>query len=93
MYLLHRSFISNLPDKGDKIKSFREKIAKEIDRKNELEQAAMLLSKLNIADKGKAVMSELEWTGKSSDSANETQAVELDSDDETNPLKILAQVI
>lgn len=52
------------------------------------------MSRLNIASEGKAAMSELEWTGKYNDEVknNQDKIVELDSDDEEDPLKILAQV-
>lgn len=56
-----------------------------------MEEAANLLSRLNIASEGKAAMSKLEWTGKYNDE-DTTKIVELDSDDEEDPLKILAQV-
>lgn len=57
-----------------------------------MEEAANLLSRLNIASKGKAAMSELEWTGRYNEKDDEDEIVELDSDDEEDPLKILAQV-
>lgn len=67
---------------------------KELERRNEVEEMANLLSRLNIASEGKAAMSKLEWTGKYKDDKDEdmTKIVELDSDDEEDPLKILAQV-
>jgi len=85
-----RKFISRLPDKGEKIISFHDKILKEIEHRNEIEEAANVLSRLNIASEGKAAMSKLEWTGKYDD--ENIKIVELDSDDEEEPLKILAQV-
>ena len=87
-----RSFISKLRDKGKKIKDFREKIVREIERRNEVEEAARLLSKLNIAKDGKSAMNQLEWTGKYSENDMGEKIVELDSDDEEDPIKILAQV-
>lgn len=89
-----RNFISKLPDKGDKLINFRDKILKELDHRNEVEKAANLLSRLNIASEGKAAMNELEWTGKYNEKTNNDtiKIVELDSDDEEDPLKILAQV-
>lgn len=89
--LANKTFITKLPDKGQKIKEFREKILKEIEHKNEVEQAADLLSRLNLASEGKAAMNELEWTGKYSETKDTVKVVELDSDDEEDPLKILAQ--
>ncbi|KAG7201710.1 hypothetical protein KM043_004435 [Ampulex compressa] len=88
---ISRKFISNLPDKGEKILAFRDKLLKELDYRNEVQEAAMLLSRLNIASEGKAAMNDLEWTKEYNESANATKIVELDSDDEEDPLKILAQ--
>lgn len=88
-----RNFISKLPDKGEKIASFRDKLLKELEHRNEVERAANLLSQLNIASIGKAAMTKLEWTGKyNNKNEDTTKIVELDSDDEEDPLKILAQV-
>lgn len=89
-----RRFISKLPDKGEKIVSFRDKLLKELEHRNEVETAANLLSRLNIASVGKVAMTKLEWTGKYNDENDEntTKIVELDSDDEEDPFKILAQV-
>lgn len=88
-----RKFVSRLPDKGEKIISFHDKILKELEHRNEVEEAANALSRLNIASEGKAAMSKLEWTGKYNDKEDEdTKIVELDSDDEEDPLKLLAQV-
>lgn len=74
--------------------NFRNKILEELEHKNEMEKAANLLSRLNIASEGKAAMTKLEWTGKYDDKngRNITKIIELDSDDEDDPLKILAQV-
>ncbi|XP_014487384.1 PREDICTED: DNA-directed RNA polymerase II subunit GRINL1A [Dinoponera quadriceps] len=93
--LSDKNFISKLPDKGEKIISFRNKVLKEIEHRDEVEKAANLLSRLNIASEGKVAMSKLEWTGKYNDnnrSNNDTtKIVELDSDEEEDPLRILAQ--
>ncbi|XP_011638096.1 DNA-directed RNA polymerase II subunit GRINL1A [Pogonomyrmex barbatus] len=90
--LANKKFISKLPDKGEKIISFHDKILEELKLRNEIEEAANLLSRLNIASEGKAAMSKLEWTGKYNDNEDTTKIVELDSDDdEEDPLKILAQ--
>lgn len=91
--MFFRKFISELPDKGEKITNFCDKILKELEHRNEVEEAANLLSRFNIASEGKTAMSKLEWTGKyNKDDEDTTKIVELDSDDEENPLKILAQV-
>lgn len=93
--LANKNFISKLPDKGEKIVNFCNKILKELEHRSEVEKAANLLSRLNIASEGKAAMSKLEWTGKynGNDNNNDgtTKIVELDSDEEDNPLRILAQ--
>lgn len=87
-----RTFISKLPDQGEKVKAFRDRILKELEHKNEVETAANLLSRLNLASEGKAAMNELEWTGKYNKTGNATEVIELDSDDDEDPVKILAQV-
>lgn len=90
--LANKKFVSRLPDKGEKIISFHDKILKELEHRNEVEEAANVLSRLNIASEGKAAMSKLEWTGKYNDKEDgDTKIVELDSDDEEDPLKLLAQ--
>lgn len=89
---LFRTFVLKLPDKGEKIKSFCNRILKELEHRNEVEKAANLLSKLNLASEGRAAMNELEWTGKYNEIKSTTKVVELDSGDEEDPLKILAQV-
>lgn len=90
--LSNKAFISKLPDKGEKITAFRDKILKELKHRNEIESAANLLSRLNLASEGKAAMNELEWTGKYNETKDTAKIVELDSDDEEeDPLKILAQ--
>lgn len=92
--LFFRKFISSLPDKGKKIDDFRAKIAAEVARRDEMENTAKLLSRLNIASEGKIATTEMEWTGKYSvDGSKVEKVVELDSDDENDPLKLLAQVL
>lgn len=86
------TLILKLPDKGEKIKSFHNQILKEIEHRNEVEKAANLLSRLNLASEGKVAMNELEWTGKYEEIKDTAKIIELDSDDEEDPLKILAQV-
>lgn len=92
LFFFSRTLILKLPDKGEKIKSFRNQILKEIEHRNEVEKAANLLSRLNLASEGKVAMNELEWTGKYEEIKDTTKIIELDSDDEEDPLKILAQV-
>lgn len=82
-----------MPDKGDKIKKFRDLVAKELADCNEIDKAANLLSRLNIATEGKIVMNEIEWTGKVEVENNQDVLI-LDSDDEEqDPLKIIAEVL
>ena len=83
--------MSKLPDKGEKIKALRDKIEKVLEHRDAVEQAANLLSRLNLASEGKVAMNELEWTGKYNEANRTVKVVELDSDDEEDPLKILAQ--
>lgn len=61
-------------------------------RRDEIESTAQLLSRLNIASEGKAAMSKLEWTGKYNPDESTEKVAVLDSDDEEDPLKIIAQV-
>ncbi|OAD59731.1 hypothetical protein WN48_08526 [Eufriesea mexicana] len=89
--LSNKTFVLKLPDKGEKIKSFCDRILKELEHRNEVEKAANLLSKLNLASEGKAAMNELEWTGKYNENKTTIKVIELDSGDEEDPLKILAQ--
>ncbi|XP_012277587.1 DNA-directed RNA polymerase II subunit GRINL1A [Orussus abietinus] len=89
--LIARPLTSRLPDKGEKIKIFRDKIIKELSHRDEVEKAANLLSRLNIASEGKIAMNKLEWTGKYSETSEEIKTIELDSDDEEDPLMVLAQ--
>lgn len=55
-----------------------------------MEQAAEMFSELNIASTGQKQLTNLEWTGKcEKNDINENEV--LDSDDEEDPIKILAQ--
>lgn len=89
--LNNKAFVSKLPDKGKKIETFRDRLLKELEHRNEIENAVHLLSRLNIATEGKIAMNELEWTGKYNETKSTIKVTELDSDDEEDPLKILAQ--
>lgn len=91
--LFFRKFISILPDKGEKIIAFRDKLLNILNYQKEIDKAAVFLSRLNIASEGKAAMNELEWTGSYTKEVHKNKIIELDSDDEEeDPLKILAQV-
>ncbi|KAK0168749.1 hypothetical protein PV327_002519 [Microctonus hyperodae] len=87
--LANKSFILKLPDRGEKILKFRDKVQNELAHRDEMEKASRLLSRLNIVSEGKNAINDLEWTGKYDEKS--TQIVELDVDDELEPLKILAQ--
>ncbi|XP_046433157.1 uncharacterized protein LOC124185946 [Neodiprion fabricii] len=89
--LRNEKFVAKLPDKGARIINFRDKIQRELKSKNDIERAGDLFSRLNIASEGKAKMNELEWTGKYTEDRGTIKVVQLDSDDEDDPLKILAQ--
>lgn len=72
------------------MKEFYEKVLNELKSRDEMEQAAELFSDLNIASTGQKQLTNLEWTGKCEKSdINENEV--LDSDDEEDPIKILAQ--
>ncbi|KAF7395950.1 hypothetical protein HZH68_010000 [Vespula germanica] len=90
--LTNKKFISILPDKGEKIIAFRDKLLNILNYQKEIDKAAVFLSRLNIASEGKAAMNELEWTGSYTKEVHKNKIIELDSDDEEeDPLKILAQ--
>lgn len=58
--------------------------------KDEIEIAAEMFSVLNISSKGTKFVTNLEWTGEM-DTNNLGENVEVEVEDETNPLKIIAQ--
>lgn len=61
--------------------------------RNEMNTAAKLFSELNIADKGKPALANMEWHGKYNGNLN-NEVAPLDSDDdpdEVDPIKLLAQ--
>lgn len=91
-----RSWLSKLPDKGKQIQSLSDRIVKEIEARNEIDQAAALFSELNIVEKGVKAVNNMEWNGGNVDGNQIVVAADtLDSDDDedTNidPLKIIAQ--
>lgn len=92
-YSLHfRKRLSKLPDKGKRIIDLHEKVSKEIVARNDIEKAAQLFSNLNIATEGIKQMTKMEWNGKYEPNSNDVQTVlDSDDDDETDPLKIIAQ--
>lgn len=86
-----RSLLNKLPDKGENVKKFYEKIAKELKARSQIDEAAKLFSKLNVAAVGKKVVNKMEWNGALA-KEDDTNVPVLDSDDEedVNPFKILA---
>lgn len=92
MKIFHfRSLLTKLPDKGANVKKFYGKIEKELRARTDIDEAAKLFSKLNVAEFGKAVVNKMEWNGALANTSDSNVPV-LDSDDEedTNPLKMLA---
>lgn len=59
-------------------------------QKDEIEQAANLFSELNISSKGTRFVTNLEWTG-DMQAKLEDEEVQINVEDETDPLKIIAQ--
>lgn len=87
-----RKRLLQLPDKGKRLQDSYDKLLDEIRKRDEVEQATRLLSGLNIAEKGKDALSNLEWNGRTVDEGAHVDDI-LDSDDELemDPLKIIAQ--
>uniref|UniRef100_A0A1B6DJV0 DNA-directed RNA polymerase II subunit GRINL1A n=1 Tax=Clastoptera arizonana TaxID=38151 RepID=A0A1B6DJV0_9HEMI len=89
--LNNRKFINKLPDKGARITHFKNEIEIELKKKNESEILSEMLSKLNL--NGKEGLDSLEWTGNCAPgykTHNENNVVDELSEDEIDPLKILA---
>lgn len=95
---IFRSWLLKLADKGERIQSLHDRIVKEIEERNEIDQAAKLFSELNIVEKGVKAVTNMEWNGGKVDSNRIVIAADtLDSDDDDDedatidPLKIIAQ--
>lgn len=83
-----RKRLSQLPDKGHKIKILYDKLISEIAARDEITQATSLFSKLNIVSKGIEVTFNMEWNK----NRNVQQVRSIDHDNtESEPLKMLAQ--
>jgi hypothetical protein len=82
--------LRKLPDRGEKISKFRSLLAEELSRRDDVEKTCELFSGLNIGKCG--VLDEIEWTGKYTQTAHDAPVLDSDdeSDEERNPLKILA---
>lgn len=82
--------LNKLPDKGQRIKDFYQKVCKELERRSDINDAAEKFSEMNITSKGEKKLINMEWNGKfSADPTNDV----IDSDDEAelDPLKVIAQ--
>lgn len=93
---IFRSRLVKLPDKGERIQKLFENIEREIKARNEIDQAAVLFSELNIVEKGVKTVTHMEWSGGKVNGDQILVAADtLDSDDdeetEIDPLKIIAQ--
>lgn len=83
--------LKSLHDKGHRIKSLYDRIVLEMENRDEINKASVTFSELNIADKGKAVITNMEWNGKYEQLAEKEEVICNDDPDETDPLKLLAQ--
>ncbi|XP_017143624.1 uncharacterized protein LOC108156594 [Drosophila miranda] len=90
-FLSFKKRLLQLPDKGRRLQESYDKLLDEIRRRDDVEATAQMLSELNIASKGKIALNNLEWNGR--EIVDEGAHVEdiLDSDDELDPLRIIAQ--
>lgn len=87
-----RARTHRLPDKGARVRSLLERVEKELDSRNEIDKAAEMFSDLNIVEKGLKKLTEMEWKG----SGSATAEAVVDSDDDADersvdPLRIIAQ--
>lgn len=74
-----------MSDKGERIKVFHQKITEEIKKRDAVEEASELLAKMTM----ESLPNEIEWSGK--EAVNQvTRDSDDDSDDEMNPLKLVA---
>lgn len=84
--------MAKLPDRGERITIFQDRILKEIHRRNEIDEAAAKFSDLNIASEGIKAVTALEWSsGKSTQPPSTDTVMDSDDDEDVDPLKILAQ--
>ncbi|CAG2063802.1 unnamed protein product, partial [Timema podura] len=67
---------------------FREKLLTELKRREQVEEACGLFSELNLSSQVNKQLEQIEWTGTLSDRVSPDSNAE--SEDETNPIKILA---
>eukprot|EP00099_Drosophila_melanogaster_P023121 NP_650794.1 uncharacterized protein Dmel_CG3773 [Drosophila melanogaster] len=91
-FLSFKKRLHQLPDKGKRLQESYDKLLAEIRRRDEVEEATRMLSGLNIVEKGKIALNNLEWNGRNTDEGAHVDDI-LDSDDEVemDPLRIIAQ--
>lgn len=88
--------LTKLADRGARIQLLYDRITKEIDSRNEMDEAAAFFSDLNIAEKGLKTVTQMEWNGGKANASGE-QLTGVDSDDDAeeernvDPLKVIAQ--
>ncbi len=73
-----------LPDKGQKITNFLERVKCELRKRDEHDKLCGLLASLNV-NESKDALDRLEWTGKYN-----TEKKETEDEDDVDPLRILA---
>lgn len=81
---LFRTQLNKLPDKGQKIKDLYERVLEALEKKSNIEKTSKLLESMNISTKE---VENIEW--KDDDDPQHYQDP-IDSDDDEDPLKILA---
>ncbi|XP_055852736.1 DNA-directed RNA polymerase II subunit GRINL1A [Episyrphus balteatus] len=82
--------LNKLPDKGQRIKDFFQKVCKELERRSDIDDAAEKFSEMNIASKGEEKLIKMEWNGKISSDPT-VDVIDSDDEAELDPLKIIAQ--
>lgn len=88
--LRNTGFISKLPDKGEKIKAFYDKIVACLENTNSADQACQLLTNLKLDAVDQQAIQNIEWVG---NNIKNTETY-LDSDDDSEPeelIQILSQ--
>lgn len=83
--LKNTGFISKLPDKGEKIRAFYNKILECLKNKESEEQTCYLLNNLTLNGVDKQAMQNVEWEGK----VAKNSETYLDSDDDSDPEDVL----
>ncbi|KAH8280090.1 hypothetical protein KR018_007527 [Drosophila ironensis] len=89
-FLSCKKRLLKLPDKGKRLQESYEQLLAEIRRRDSVEEAARMLSGLNIAEKGKIALSNLEWNA-SDEGAHVEDILDSDDEQEMDPLKVIAQ--